>query len=139
MTTVINITGAQDVINSNNALINSMKDGKFDEPILNKIVTLAKKYSPYKTGQTERSIHVKKVGTGLYQIISNTPWSPYMEYGTRFFPRSNPAGGTPSNPIRYRSSSGKIAYQPFMRYALWEVSKEMNKDMINQILYIWGK
>jgi hypothetical protein len=139
MTTVINITGAQDVINSNNAIMNSMKGGDFDKPILNKIVELAKKYSPFKTGQTERSIHIKKVGNGLYQIIATTPWSPYMEYGTRFFPKSNPAGGIPSNPVRYRSSSGKIAYQPYMRYALWEIKNTIEKDILNQILYIWSK
>lgn len=138
MTTVINITGDQDVINANNALIDSFRNGKVDEPILEKIKVLAKLYSPFRTGQTERSIHIVQVGNGLYQIVADTPWSPYMEYGTRFFPKANPAGGTPSYPVKYRSSSGKIAYQPFMRRALWEVSETMEKDAINRILYIWN-
>ena len=122
--------GITELINANNKMIKRLEDSKDFEYMLDKIVEKARNNCPVKTGDMEKSIHWEKVGSGQYSIICNVPYSKFIEYGTRYFPV-----GEITSPRGYKSSSGKMSSVPFLRSAIWDVSRQF-PDMIDSTINI---
>jgi HK97 gp10 family phage protein len=91
---------------------------------------LMRNFAPVRTGKLEESIKVNKKGNNEYEIVVDVPHAIYMEWGTTYFPV-----GEPDRPrVRESTETGKIAYHPFMRTAIWIMDKEYSK-YFKRILY----
>lgn len=123
--------GINELINANNKMIKSLEQCKDFEHMLDKIVEKAKNNCPVKTGDMEKAIRWEKVGDGQYIIICDVPYAKYIEYGTRYFPVPDDV----TSPRGYKSSSGKMSSIPFLRSAIWDVSRQF-PNMIDSTINI---
>jgi len=92
---------------------------KMHEDIVRDTVSLMRRYAAVDTGEMMESIHYEKLGGGKFKIIIGVPWAIYQEYGTKYMP-----AGTPEHPKAVISTSGKPAFRPFARPAVWLINKE---------------
>lgn len=123
--------GIVDLINANKKMIKSLEENKDFEHMLDKIVEKARNNCPVgKTGDLMKAIRWEKIGVGQYIIICDVLYAKYIEYGTRYFPV-----GEITSPRGYKSSSGKMASVPFMRSAIWDVSRQF-PEMIDSTINI---
>jgi hypothetical protein len=123
--------GITELIIANKKMIKRLGENKDFEHMLDKIVEKAINNCP--VGSTEdliKAIRWEKRGVGQYVIICDVPYARYIEYGTRYFPV-----GQVTSPRGYRSSSGKMASVPFMRSAIWDVSRQF-PEMIDSTINI---
>jgi len=121
-------TGITEFLTANKKLAKRIEDNKDFELMLDKIVKKARANCPVKTRNMEKSIRWVTRGVGNYAIICDVPYAGYIEYGTRYFPV-----GSPESPRGYKSSSGKMASVPFLRSAIWDVSREFPGMIQKQI------
>ena len=130
MSSYIRARGIKELITANNKMIKRLEDNKDFEYMLDKIVEKARNNCPVKTGDMENSIRWEKMSAGQYIITCNVPYARYIEYGTRYFPV-----GAVTSPRGYKSSSGKMSSVPFLRSAIWDVSRQF-PNMINSTINI---
>ena len=109
-------------------------DPKTYERLLNEIVNdcaeLMRGFAPVDIGLLEESIKVVKIDKNKYMIVVDVPYAEFMEWGTKYFPV-----GTPEAPRVRSSKSGKTAYHPFMRLAVYIVDAEFDKYFRKILLY----
>ena len=122
--------GISELIICNKKFIERLKRNEDFETLLNEIVLKARHNCPVDTGRLRNSIRWEKQGYGKYKIICDVPYAKYIEYGTRYYPI-----GTVESPRGYKSTSGKMASVPFLRSAIWDVSREF-PGKINKIIDI---
>lgn len=115
----LKFVGIAELITTNKKLIERLKRNEDYEEMLDAIVIKAKHNCPVDTGRLKDSIRWEKRGTNKYIIIVDVPYAKYIEYGTRYYPV-----GTVESPRGYKSTSGKMASVPFLRSAVWDVSRE---------------
>ena len=115
----LKFVGIAELITANKKLIERLKRNEDYEEMLDAIVIKAKHNCPVDTGRLVKSIRWEKRGTNKYIIIADVPYAKYIEYGTRYYPV-----GTVESPRGYKSTSGKMASVPFLRSAIWDVTRE---------------
>jgi len=108
-------------------------DVKRHEKLLNKAVSqtvkLMREYCPVDTGTMMQSIIDLKIGELQYAILVDVPYAMFNEYGTYSMPV-----GSVDHPLGVTSGSGKRAYRPFMRPAIWRTMKDM-PTIVKQALF----
>lgn len=108
---------------------------KLYERLLREIVydaaELMRNFAPVDTGLLEDMIKVIKIGPHKYMIVVDVPYAEYMEWGTKFFPVPT----DPTAPKVRTSKSGKTAYHPFMRLAVYLIDDEFDKYFRKILLY----
>ena len=125
-------TGVNEFLFANKKFIKKLESNEDFERMLDAIVKKAIANCPVKTGKMEKSIRWEMRGVGKYVIICDVPYAAYIEYGTRYFPV-----GSAESPRGYKSSSGKMSSVPFMRSAIWDVSREFPGMIQKQIDIIY--
>jgi len=103
---------------------------KLLKEVVDDCADLMRNFAPVDTGLLEDSIKVVKIGNNKYMIVVGVPYGVFMEYGTKYFPV-----GTPESPRVRTSKSGKTAYHPFMRLAVYIIDAEFNKYIKKILLY----
>ena len=127
--TSVQMIGIDEVIKITDKLSKKETYDKFYNKIVNECADLMRNFAPVDTGRLEDSIKVMRKGMNEYEIIVGVPYAVFMEWGTRYFPV-----GTPESPRVRPSKSGKIAYHPFMRLAVYIIDDEFNY-LIKRILF----
>jgi hypothetical protein len=124
----IRINGLKELIQKNKKLIKDLESNVFNEAFAIKVTNRAKYVAPRKTGKLIRGIHYKLSGSNIIILcpVKNEQGVAYpeiLEFGlNRFIPI-----GTPENPRIYTSSSGKRAFLPYIRWAVWRTLRERDK------------
>jgi hypothetical protein len=131
MRTWVEVWGLDDVIK----ITERFSDPKIYERLLNEIVNdcaeLMRNFAPVDRGLLEDMIKVIKIDKNKYMIVVDVPYAEFMEWGTKYFP-------VPDNPMSPRirtSKSGKTAYHPFMRLAVYIVDAEFDRYFRKILLY----
>lgn len=130
MRTWVEVWGLDDVIK----ITERFSDPKIYECLLKEIVIdcaeLMRNFAPVDRGLLEDMITVVKIDNNKYMIVVDVPYAEYMEWGTKYFPV-----GTPEAPRVRASKSGKTAYHPFMRLAVYLIDAEFDKYFKKVLLY----
>jgi len=113
------VTGLRQAINFNRKVSSDAELNKMHEDIVRDTVSLMRQYAAVASGEMMHSIRYEKVGKNRFKIIVDVPWAIYQEYGTKYMP-----AGTPENPKPVISTSGKSAFRPFMRPAVFVMNNE---------------
>ena len=92
------------------------------EDIVKDTVSLMRRYAAVDKGEMMESIRYEKLGGGRFKIIVDVPWAIYQEYGTMYMP-----AGTVESPKAVVSTSGKSAFRPFMRPAIFLIGEEFEE------------
>jgi len=131
MRTWVEVWGLDDLIK----IVDRFGDKKVYEKLLREIIydcaDLMRNFAPVDTGLLEDMIKVIKIDANKYMIVVDVPYAEFMEWGTRYFP-------VPENPMSPRirtSKSGKTAYHPFMRLAVYLIDAEFEKYSRKILLY----
>lgn len=136
----IRVTGIDDIVRKNKQVMKLMEKGDFEEEVGKRVVNRAKYRAPRKSGKLVRGIHVKKTGKNTISVVCDTvnengvPYPVFLEYGTRYIPI-----GTPEAPRAIRSSSGKTAFMPYLRWSVVRTNKELGKIFKEIILKPFNK
>lgn len=126
--------GIAEFIATNKKMIKRLEGNKDFEHMLDKIVEKARNNCPVgSTRDLMTAIRWEQIGAGQYAIVCDVPYARYIEYGTRYFPV-----GKVTSPRGYRSSSGKMASVPFLRSAIWDVSRQFPEMIDNTISIIYN-
>ena len=130
MRTWVECWGLEDIIK----ITEKFSDKKIYERLLKEIVEdaaeLMRNFAPVDTGRLEDMIKVIKIDGNKYMIIVDVPYAEFMEWGTKYFPV-----GSPESPRVRTSKSGKTAYHPFMRLAVYIIDAEFDKYFRKILLY----
>lgn len=113
------VTGLQQAMRFTRKVAKGTKLEKMHEDIVRDTVSLMRRYAAVDTGRMMDSIRYEKLGGGKFKIIIDAPYAIYMEYGTKYIDI-----GTPESPKAVISKSGKPAFRPFARSAVWLINKE---------------
>ena len=122
------IKGLNELIQKNKKLIKDLEAGVFNDAFATKVKNRAKYVAPRKTGKLIRGIDYKLSGSSIIIMcpVTNEQGVAYpeiLEFGlNRFIPV-----GTPENPRIFTSSSGKRAFLPYIRWAVWRTLRERDK------------
>lgn len=116
----VRVTGLKELINSNEKAMKTIDKGTLEERIINKIIRRAKYRAPRKTGDLVRSIHAYQLSSNKWFVICDVPYAAHLEFGTRYIKI-----GSEQAPRVIVSSSGKTAFLPFIRPAIWKTEKEI--------------
>lgn len=112
------VTGLEEAIK----FMDKIADKKVhDEAMLTLIIEtikLAQLYAPEDTGAMEENIYYDKISDMMYAIICTVPYAIYNEFGTYNMP-----AGDAEQPLPVTSRSGKRAYRPFLRPAIYQTLK----------------
>ena len=129
-------TGLKEFIEANNKAIAALDNGDFTEEIAKKSKNRAKYRAPRKSGKLISGIDYKMQGANSFSLECDTvneqgvSYPEILELGlSRFIPI-----GTPENPRTIISSSGKIAFLPYMRWAIWRTLQEIDQIFKEKIL-----
>ncbi len=128
--------GLTEFINKNNKLINALENGDFNKVLADYAEKRAKYRAPRKRGILIKGI--KTIVEGAEGFIlecraenkKGESYPEYLEEGTKYI-----KVGSAKNPRVIKSGGGKLAYLPFLKWALWRTTKEANKifnKMINK-------
>lgn len=116
------VTGLNAAIRFNRKVANDAPILEMHEDIVRDTVSLMRRYVAVDTGEMMNAIRYEKLGGGKFKIVVDVPWAIYQEYGTKFMP-----AGTPESPKAIVSTSGKPAFRPFMRPALFLIGEEFDE------------
>jgi len=139
LTLKVRVRGLNEFISKNAKVIKAIENGDVTTEVEKKIVRRAKYRGPRRKGKLVRSIHSKRTGKHSFKIICDArneqgePYPELLEYGTRFIPV-----GTESHPIKYKASSGKIAFRPYIAWAKWRTLQELQKIFKDKILKFYN-
>lgn len=130
------ITGLDSFIDATEKAIVALESGNFVEAIAKKCKFRAKYVAPRKTGRLVASIDYMMKGSGEFALICDAvneygvPYPEILEFGlSRYIPI-----GTTESPRVYKSSSGKTAYLPYMRWAVWRTLQEIDNILQQEVL-----
>lgn len=130
MRTSVEMWGIDDIIK----IADRFSNKKIYEKLLKEIVIdcadLMRNFAPVDRGLLEDMIKVIKIDNNKYMIVVDVPYAEFMEWGTKYFPV-----GTPESPRVRTSKSGKTAYHPFMRLAVYIIDAEFEKYFRKILLY----
>lgn len=115
----LKVTGLTQAINFNRKVSSDSEVLKMHEQIIKDTVSLMRRYAAVDSGEMMEAIRYEKLGHGKFRIIIDVPWAIYQEYGTKYM-----EAGTPKAPKAVISTSGKPAFRPFARPAVWLINKE---------------
>jgi len=132
----IRLKGLDSLIAKNKKAIEVLESGKLTDRIAKKTERRAKYRAPRDTGRLVKGIKVIKTGKNSFKLMCDVKndrgdnYAIFLEGGTRYI-----RIGTPQNPRAiispYRSArrggSGKTAYLPFLRWAIWRTMQERDK------------
>ena len=129
--------GLAEFIGSNKQVIKALEDGTFSDAIAKKVVRRAKYRGPRKKGKLVRGIRSIRIKNGFKLICDvvnerGDPYPAFLEHGTRFI-----RIGTPENPRAIKSSSGKLAFLPYMSWAVWRTLQEAQKIFKDKIIKLY--
>ena len=113
------VTGLSQAVQFTRKVAHNSEMEKMMEDIVKDTVSLMRRYAAVDTGEMMESIRYEKVAAGGFKIIIDVPWAIYQEYGTMYM-----AVGTVESPKSVTSTSGKPAFRPFARPAVWLINKE---------------
>jgi hypothetical protein len=124
----IRVTGISEVISFLNEIANPKQVDRVTLKLAEKTALKAYRFAPEDTGDMENSIRVEQIQGG-HQVSCNVPYAIYNEFGTYKMPI-----GSEENPLSITSTSGKGAYRPFMRPAIYAVLAEL-ESIINSVFF----
>jgi len=136
----IKIEGFTELNESLRGLINTKQQSYYVNQLVMAIADKIKEFAPRDTresharrhqniGHLENSIHVRKIGKNEYFISIECPYAIFLEYGTRYIDV-----GSVNVPKPVISGSGKKAFRPFIRPAVWQAYRE-NPELIKRIFF----
>jgi len=129
----LTVTGLNQAVRFNKKIAKGSALEKMHEDIVRDTVSLMRRYAAVDTGEMMESIHYEKLGGGKFKIIIDVPWAIYQEFGTKYM-----SVGTVESPKSVVSTSGKSAYRPFARPAVWMINKEFS-EYINRVFMSFRK
>jgi len=115
----LTVTGLNTAIRFNRKVAKGTELKQMHIDIVRDTVSLMRRYAAVDTGEMMDSIRYEKLGGGKFKIIIGVPHAIYQEYGTKYMP-----AGSPESPKAVVSTSGKPAFRPFARPAVWLINKE---------------
>jgi len=118
----ITVSGIKEIIAMNNALISELEEQTILEKVMDNIVEKAKELAPIKTGALIDSLKWART-KNAFTIIA-IYYAEFLEFGT-----CNIAVGDTEAPRSIISGGGKAAYLPFIRPAIWQEIKNINKEL----------
>lgn len=128
--TSVEITGMRDVLRVVHKFGDIKKYDEFHREVINETAELMRNFAPVREGYLEESIKVIRLGPNKCAIVVNVPYAEFMEWGTKYFPV-----GDPDSPrVRSSTITGKIAYHPFMRTAVW-IMDDNYSEIFKRILF----
>lgn len=113
------VTGLVRAMRFTRKMVKGTELEKMHEEIVIDTVSLMRRYAAVDTGEMLNAIRYEKLGNGKFKIIVDVPYAIYQEYGTQNMP-----AGTVESPKAVVSTSGKPAFRPFIRPAIWLINKE---------------
>jgi len=115
--TSLKVTGLFEAIKIFKNMSIQDKTDKILEDIVKDTISLIMRYAAVDTGEMMESVHYIKNGKCDYTICVTAPQAIFNEYGTKYMPI-----GSAESPLSVISKSGKSAYRPFIRPAIWQMS-----------------
>lgn len=120
--------GIAEFIAANKRVIATINRGDFIRAMADKAEELAELRAPKKTGKLIKAIKKKIINQWSYYLectVENAKgeeYAPFVEEGTKHI-----MVGTPEAPRQIKSGGGKLAYLPFLKWAMWKVSQDGEK------------
>ena len=96
---------------------------------MKEVYLLSKKNAAVLSGVMEESIFIQAIGQLDYRHGCSAQQGVWNEFGTYFMPI-----GTVNNSLAVTSTSGKRAYRPFMRPALWAMMQKY-PQLVKRIIF----
>lgn len=127
--------GLNEFIQANEKVIAALDRGDLNKALAEKAEHRAKYRAPRKKGILVKSIKAKIINqfSFIFECSAENErgedYPRFLEWGTRHI-----RVGTPESPRTITSSSGKTAFLPFMRWALWRTMQEANLIFKEKIL-----
>ena len=118
----LRVTGLNAAVRFNKKLANKSATRRMMEDIIKDTVAMMRRYAAVDSGEMMNSITYEKVGNDNFKIIVDVPHAIYQEYGTKYM-----EAGTPENPKPVTSTSGKPAFRPFMRPAIFIINSDFSE------------
>ena len=128
--------GLTEFVAKNNKLIAALENGDFTKALADYAENRAKHRAPRKTGTLIKGIRVIIEGAEGFILECRAEnkrgesYPEYLEGGTKYI-----RVGSAKNPRAIKSGGGKLAYLPFLKWALWRTTQQANKifnRMINK-------
>ena len=129
----LKVTGLYGGIRFNKKVAKTSEYVNIHEGIVKDTVSLMRRYAAVDKGEMSNSIKYVKMGVAGFKIIVGVPWAIYQEYGTMYM-----KVGTPESPKAVTSTSGKPAFRPFMRPALFFMNEAFS-DRIKRLFIGFNK
>lgn len=135
LTVRVRLKGINELIAKNTKVIKAIESGEVTDAVMKKMVRRAKYRGPRDKGHLVRGIRGKKTGKHSFKITCDVEneqgenYPEFLEHGTRFI-----KVGTESNPKRYKSTSGKTAFRPYISWAKWKTLQEISKIFKERVL-----
>lgn len=99
--------------------IDKQRHEKIMEEFMKSVYELIKQNAARLSGEMESAVFLTKSGVLSYKVGCTAPQAVWNEFGTYFMPV-----GSESNPLAVVSGSGKRAYRPFIRPAMYSILKK---------------
>ena len=115
----LTVTGLTAAMNFTRKVTKGSGLEQMHEDIVKDTVSLMRQYAAVDTGEMMNAIRYEKLGDCKFRIIIDVAWAIYQEYGTKYMP-----AGSPEHPKPVTSTSGKPAFRPFARPAVWLINEE---------------
>lgn len=115
----LTVTGLRAAVLFTNKVSKDTPLNQMHEDIVRDTVSLMRLYAAVDIGEMMNSIKYTKIGKNKFRITINVPWAIYQEYGTKYMP-----AGSPEQPLPVISTSGKSAFRPFARPAIFIIGNE---------------
>jgi len=130
------VTGLKELIAINERVMREFDNGTFTKAIAKKTKNRAKYRAPRKSGKLIRRINYKMEGPNSFTLTCDAvneqgiAYPEILEFGlSRYIPI-----GRPDSPRIIVSGGGKIAFLPFLRWALWRTLLEKDKIFKKEIM-----
>jgi hypothetical protein len=131
MRTWVEAWGFDDIIKITEKFSNPKLYERLLKEIVDDAADLMRNFAPVDRGLLEDMIKVIKIDKNKYMIVVDVPYAEFMEWGTKYFPVPD----NPKAPRIRKSKSGKTAYHPFMRLAVYIIDDEFDKYFRKLLLY----
>lgn len=129
------MTGVKPLIAKCKKTIGLLETNELVEEIGKEAEMLARNYAPVDTGVMESEIMLT-IEKDSFTLTCATPWAVYNEFGIS--PTIRKAGfGDVNSPMRVVSTSGKYAFRPFMRPAMYHAAKLAPEIFDKKLVRIW--
>ena len=109
--------------------IDKKKHEKVMEDFMKQVYELTRRNAAVLSGMMEAAVFIHKSGSLRYSLGCTAPQAVWNEFGTYFMPV-----GSVQNPLSVISTSGKRAYRPFMRPAMWTIMSKYS-EIVKRVLW----